>query len=191
MTDAAETGWIDDMSHQYEHDMANAVYRKTEDHVKVYPCGYSGSNAMPQPDVLVCEPQQNHAMEIKGPIQSERHYIDAEEFEQLLACEAPTTAVYLVVKFSRREPVVVRYWRSFDDPTAGGLPADYNDLSPVEQFVELFPAAFEPRVTDGGALGLDKPDTDDWPSASAGADDVDAICSGLGLTTDRSITAYR
>lgn len=174
------------MSKQYENDMAKQIHRATPSHVRAYRCGYSGSNAMPQPDVLVTDVMENHGLEIKGPIQSDTVYVDADDIEQLRECQNSHTAVYLVVKFSRREPVVVRY---FEELTAQQHPeADkFNDMSPAEKFAVLAPDAFNPRVTDSGTLALDKPDTDDWPSASAGSSDVDAILSGLGIKTEKSV----
>jgi Holliday junction resolvase len=174
------------MSKQWENDKAKEMHRRTGPEIRVYTCGYSGNNAMPQPDVLVTDVTTNHAMELKGPIQSDRVYIEDEDIEQLLDCENANTAIYLVVKFSRREPLVVRY---FDNLTTQQHPEadEYNSLSAVEKFRVLIPSCFNPRVTDSGTLALDKPSTSKWPSASAGSDDADAILSGLGITTDKSV----
>lgn len=167
--------------------MAKEIYRSTDDHVRAYRCGYSGNGALPQPDVLVTDTMQNHALELKGPIASERVYVEADDVDQLVECQTANTAVYLVVKFQRREPMVVRY---FDQLSGGQKSLDgadeYDALSAAEKLAVLVPDPFDPRVTDGGALALDKPETSSWPSASAGSDDVDAILSGIGIATDKS-----
>lgn len=176
------------MSSQWENKIAKEIHRTTPSRIRAYRCGYSGNNAMPQPDILVTEGHINHGAELKGPIQSDRLYIDEEDIEQLVACQTGYTAVYLVVKFSHREPCVVQYFEELTgtQSSVGGA-ADYNDMTPVEKFATLVPEAFDPSVTDSNALALSKPSTDDWPSAQAGSDDVDAIMSGMGVVTEKSV----
>ena len=176
------------MSSQYENTIAKRIHRQTPSHIRAYRCGYSGNNAMPQPDILVTTPSQNHGVELKGPIQSERVYIDDEDLEQLYECQNAYTSVYLGIKFQRREPLVVRY---FEKLTGGQQSVDgadeYNEMDIPDQFATLIPSAFNPRVTDADTLALDKPSTDDWPSATKGSDDVDALLSGMGVVTPDSI----
>jgi Holliday junction resolvase len=174
------------MSHQYENDMAKEMHRATGDDVRTYRCGYSGNNAMPQPDVLVATTYDNYALELKGPIQSDRCYVDEDDIEQLIECQNAYTRAVLVIKFPRREPLVVQFFQKLTDeqhPEAD----EYNALSAAEKFAVLIPDAFDPRVTDSGKLAVSKPDTAVWPSASAGSADVDAILSGLGVPTEKSV----
>lgn len=176
------------MSKQYENDIAKQIHRGTDGHIRAYRCGYSGSNAMPQPDVLVTTGTVNYAMEIKGPIQSGHCYVDEEDLEQLEDCENGYTAAVLVVKFQNREPMVVRYFGDLTNAQSVVKGAkEYEDMSVAERMAALTPNAFDPSVTDSGTLSLTKPDTDDWPSARAGSDDVDAILSGVGVPTDESV----
>jgi Holliday junction resolvase len=173
------------VGHQYENDMAKEMYRRTGDEVRTYRCGYSGNNAMPQPDVLVTTTYDNYALELKTS-QSDRCYIEEDDIEQLIECQTAYTRVALVVKFPRREPLVVQYFKKLTDdqhPDAD----EYNALSAAEKFAVLIPDAFDPRVTDSGKLALTKPDTAVWPSASEGSDDPEAILSGLGVPTEKSV----
>jgi Holliday junction resolvase len=170
------------MSKQYENDMAKEMHRATDDSVRAVRAGFSGSNAMPQPDVLVTTPTGNYGLELKGPIQSDTVRITEDDLEQLLEFANGYTRVGLVVKFSRREPLVVMHI-----PHVSGIEG-WEDMSAAEQFQKLIPSAIPSRVSDeSGALLIDKPGTDDWPSAQAGSADHDAILSGLGIPTDKSI----
>lgn len=176
------------MSSDYENDIAKKVHRGTRSAIRAYRCGYSGNGAAPQPDVLLTTPTENYAVELKGPIQSDRVYVDDEDIDQLVDCTNTYTAAALVVKFSHREPVVVRYFPklSGDQMVAEGAKA-YNEAEPAEKLARLVPDAFNARITESGSLALDKPTTDEWPSATAGASDVDAILSGLGIATESSV----
>lgn len=148
------------MSSQYENEVAKWIHRRTNKAIRSYRCGYSGSNAMPQPDVLVTTPQGNYGLELKGPIASDRLYIDEEDLEQLVECANWQTKVYLVVKFQRRKPLVIRWY----DDVVG---ENWKSMSLAEKFAAIAPDEFDPKATDSGNLRLVKPDTDSWPSASA------------------------
>jgi Holliday junction resolvase len=176
------------MSHQYEHQQANEMYRATANDVKCYPCGYSGSNAIPQPDILLTHGTENYAIEAKGPIQSDQCRIEQDDIEQLLDCRGPFTEVVLVVKFSRREPLVVRFFEKLRGGQRDVFDGDYDTLTPAKKFAALTPTAFNPHVTDSGALVLDKPSTDRWPSATSGVEDHHAILSGLGVASEKSVS---
>jgi Holliday junction resolvase len=167
------------MSRQWENVIAKEVYRNVDD-VKTYRCGFSGSNAMPQPDVLVTEPTGTcHALELKGPIASDRCYIDSEDIRQLVACQGAATMAHLVVKFNNRKPLVTRY---YDDVTG----EDWSGLRPTTKMCKVIPPCFNPRVTDSYLLALDKPSTDGWDSARSSPPDWEVIANGLGIRTDQS-----
>lgn len=170
------------MSKQWENEKAKEIHRQTGTDVRTYRCGYSGSNAMPQPDVLITTPTNNYAVEMKGPIAGEYCSVDEDDIEQIVECTNSYTTAALVIKFQNRETLVVRF---FDK--ASGIEA-YDDLTPAEKFAALIPNEFDPRVTDSGTLRVTKPDLDSgWPSAQAGSGDVDAILSGLGIPTGDSV----
>jgi hypothetical protein len=59
-------------------------------------------------------------------------------------------------------------------------------MSPVEKMAAVTPDAFDAHVTDGGNLALQKPDSDNWPSAKAGESDEVAILRDLGITNEKS-----
>lgn len=169
------------MSHSYEHTVVNSIYNETPHYIKVYPCGFSGSNAIPQPDILVTEPHGlNHAIELKKS-RSDYVYVDEEDIEQLIECEGPATPVYLVVKFTNRQPVVIRY---YGDVT--NAPDGWDELSPTERFARLAPDAFDANVTDSGNLSLSRPSTEEWPSSRAGMDDAVAVVNGCGIDNEHS-----
>ena len=167
------------MSKQYENDIAKWVYRKTSGGIRAYRCGYSGNNAMPQPDVLITEPTGTcHALEIKKSC-SDKVYIDGEDIKQLIACQGAATMAHLVVKFNNRKPMVTRF---YEDVTG----EDWSDLTRTEKMCKVIPPCFNPRVTDGGSLALDKPTTDEYESARSSPPDWQVIADGLGLRTEQS-----
>lgn len=176
------------MSKQYENDIAKRIHEETHDGIRTYRCGYSGNNAMAQPDILITTPSINHAVELKGPIQSDRCYVEEEDLEQLVECSNGYTTAILSVKFQNREPMVVRYFGDLTNAQkhVDGA-AEYEEMSVAEKFAALAPASMNPRVTDGGRLALDKPSLDDWPSARSGSDDEHAILSGIGVPTWQSV----
>lgn len=163
------------MSKVYENEIANEIHRNTPTAIRSYRCGYSGSLAIPQPDLLVTAPDMLHAMELKGPIQLDRLYIDAEDIEQLVECENHQTAVYLVVKFQRRAPMVVRYYGDMTNADE-----EWTDMTPTERLAVLVPDAFDPHVTDNDNLRIDKPTLDEWDSGY-GEDDYEQILHGVGI----------
>lgn len=167
----------------YENELVNKIDRATGRAINVYPVGYSGSHATTAEDLLVTDAStgMNHAIELKKRA-SEYCYFPEEEIEALVNRQNANTSVYLVVSFSNREVLVVRYFDSVSNEP------EYNDLSAVEKFQVLIPDAFDPRVTDSGKLAISKPSLDDWPSARGGSDDEDAILSGLGVNTENSVS---
>jgi Holliday junction resolvase len=170
---------------QYENTLTNEIDRATNDTVNVYPVGYSGSHATTAEDILVTDASTglNYALEVKK-IASDYCYIDAEQLEALVARDNGHTVSALVISFSHREPIVTRYY----DSVSGVDGAEsYNDKSVLEKFATLLPDCTDARITDSNKLAISKPSTDDWPSAQSGSDDVDAICSGLGIVTEKSI----
>jgi len=168
------------MSHAYEHTVANEVYENVSG-VKAYVAGYSGNSRIPQPDVLLTQPHGDcHAIEAKGPIASDRCYIEEGDIQQLIACEGPSTAVYLCVKFSRRKPLVVRY---YDDVTG----RDWDDKTAVEKFAAMMPDCFDARVTNSDSLAIDRPSTERWDSATASPPDWQVVAQSCGIRTERSV----
>lgn len=168
------------MSKQKENERAKEIHRRTGPEVRAYRCGYSGSNAMPQPDILVTTPTNNHAIELKhrqGPTAT----IDSEDLDQLAECQNSYTIAYLVVKFPRYEPIVIRYY-----PNMLGQD-DWNEKSTAEKFAALVPKGLDGRVTPGGNLGLTL-NRDQWTSTKAGRPDTDAILDALGVPHESSTT---
>lgn len=166
--------------HQYENDIAVDIHRRTPSDFRVYTCGYSGSNAMPQPDILITTPTNNHAVELKKR-REDVVYIESDDLEQLAACQNSHTIAYLVVKWPHYEPLVIRYW-----PNMILADEDWNKKSVVEKFAAVAPPEFEAEVTEvGGNLKLVL-DRDQWTSAKAGRDDTAVILTALGVPFDES-----
>lgn len=178
------------MSKQWENEKAKNIHRQTGEETRVYTCGYSGNNAMPQPDILLTRPTQDYGLELKGPIKKDTCYVQADDIDQIMQCSNSYTIVGLVIKFQRREPLVVRHFEKLSSDQHPDA-ENYNGYSPAEQFAALIAPCFDPRVTDAGTLAVDKPSTEDWPSATAGSSDEDAILSGLGIPTEESTTIER
>lgn len=175
------------MSSQYEHKIANGIYEETPQSVMAYRCGYSGNSKHAQPDVLVTTYSGNKGLELKGPIQSDNVYIDADDLHQLVACQNANTDVYLIVKFPRYEPVTIKYYGHM----AGDRADEWNNMSVAERFAALAPAAFNARVTDSGSLAMSNPKDTDWPSTVSGKDDVTKILDDLGLPHDGAVHVER
>lgn len=173
----------------YENELTTALDRSTDEAVNVYPVGYSGSHAETAEDILIADARtgMNYALEVKNYTTKDYCYFDPEKLEALVARNNGQTVCAIVMKFSRREPLVLRYFDELTEQQVDGA-TDYNDMSVAEKLAVLAPPVFDPRVTDSGKLALTKPDADDdWPTARGGVDDVDAILSGLGIKTEDSL----
>lgn len=171
------------MSKQWENDIAREIWHADPPYVRAYRAGFSGSGAMPQPDVHVFDNSTGmaHDMELKGPIAGDTVKIDADDANQLDACRSNMTRAYLVIKFQNRAPIVIPLM---------DIQGDDEDREPLEQlrFIanEMYPF-LAPRIP-GEYLYLDKPDVDNeaedgWPSARSSRDDFREILRGIGIHT--------
>jgi Holliday junction resolvase len=135
----------------------------------VYTCGYSGSNAFPQPDILLTTTGANYAIELKKRAvdTGERVYEDKADLEQLLACANDVTAAVLWYKFTNRRPALIQVWQN-----GGGTVS----MDP--------PDAFEGHLTEK-SIRFTKPDLDSYPSAH-GTKDHFAALEELGLEHDEN-----
>jgi Holliday junction resolvase len=168
------------MSKAYEHVVANGIDAATDNEIRAFRIGFSGSSVGDNPDVLLVTPRDNYALEIKKTKSSGTFYVNGDDIEQLTRCINSHTTAHLVVKFSHREPVTITY---YDDVTGSD---DFKSMSSVAKMAAVTPDAFDAHVTDGGNLALQKPDPDDWPSAKAGESDEVAILRDLGITNEKS-----
>lgn len=183
----------------YENEIAKELYRDTGSLVKVYTAGYSGNNAIPQPDIHVFDNGNTmaHDIELKTA-QTDYCAIEEDDLQQLVECRAPNTRVWLHVKFSRRAPLVVPFVKVTgshlnhqpEQTRVAGLEVTGEDFDSIAaQFAHIInqstDEAFDARVrtSDGGItrLYLTKPDTDGWPSASASEDDHIEMANQMGL----------
>jgi len=153
----------------YEKDVAADVENNTPKSVRVvFGGGTSGNVRIPQPDLHITSGSlgavrvQN--IEIKRSTQ-DRFYIEAEDIEQLQETGNGYTDLFFMMKFTRREPLV---WRIEPSDDAADM-------------VSRLPECFDPHVTKSGSLRLSKPSTSDWPSATAGRKDWDALCRETGI----------
>lgn len=199
------------MSSQWENTLAKRLYRNTNKYIYPIRAGYSGNGAYPLPDIFVMDNSTGmaHALEVKGQIQSDTVTLeDADDLYQLDAIGNTNTRCWLVVKFSRRAPLTVPLLDvnglSFDtvahrmkyiieqmygaDSGGEGSDSPFNrDDSNSESSVGGTSSStmFNPRVrtskTGVTRLYLDKPSTDEWPSAMNSNDDWEEIVSSMGL----------
>lgn len=156
----------------YDNEVANALQERTPDDVAAHSMRGSGNTTHPQPDVLVRRSHHDVALELKrsSVATGEYCYIDEEDLLQLAACRNEITHAYLGLKFTHRELVVVWVPQHADDPD-----------KVVQSVAGAFPDPFDGHVTDGGNLRLTKPQTEAWPSATSGRDDVDVLADELNI----------
>ena len=160
----------------YENEIAKQLYRGSDSLVRVYTAGYSGNNAIPQPDIHVFHngTTMAHDMELKHA-QSDYCYVDEEDLQQLAECRAPNTRVWLVVKFSNRAPLAV--------PLVDSRDRDFDSLAAQFAYIidNATDSSFDARATESDTLAITKPDTDGWQSAQASAADYLEIAKQMGL----------
>jgi Holliday junction resolvase len=135
-----------------DNEIANIVNKHTTDAVNAHSMRGSGNTAYAEVDVLVRTPHQDVAIESKRTSVDTGEYayvLDSDDRDQLAQVNNDYTNTVVLVKFTNREPYV------FD------LPVGHLDIEEIHD-------AFEPHVTSSGTLRLSKPETDDWPSATAG-----------------------
>lgn len=154
---------------KYEKDVAAAVENNTRDNTRVvFGGGTSGNVRIPQPDLHITSGDIGTVkvdnVEIKRSTQ-DRFYIEAEDFEQLLETGNSYTNTFVMMKFTRREPLVFFI-----------LP--HEEAADV---VSRIPECFDPHVTKSGSLRLSKPSTENWPSATAGRVDWKALLDGCDI----------
>lgn len=165
------------MSRQYENDIAKWIWHADPPYVHAYRAGFSGSGAMPQPDVHIFDNSTGmaHDLELKGPIAGDSVQIDRDDAQQLDACRSNLTRAYLVLKFQNRAPIVIPLM---------DIQGDDEERRPLEQleFIanEMYPF-LNARIPGDEYLYLDKPSLDDWTSATAAKADGREILRGIGI----------
>lgn len=167
------------MSKQWENDLAREIWHADPPYVRAYRAGYSGSGAMPQPDVLVHDNSTGmaYAIESKGPIKNDQVAIDDDDADQMEACRSHMTQSWLVVKFRNRAPINIPLLE-----TDG-----YDDRTPLEQLQFIIQESYpflNARIPGEKYLYIDKPSLDDWESARASEDDYREILRGIGVFKD-------
>lgn len=172
--------------HDYENEIAKDIYRYSSDLLYPIRAGYSGNGAYPLPDVAIFDHGTGtlHQLEIKH-VASETASVEAEsDLQQMYELMGPNSRVWLVVKFSRRAPVTI--------PLLQHATGDYETLAHEvkDTMVKMDLDGFNPRVSTSKSgitrLYLDKPTTDDWPSAHAADADYEEILSGMGINYDEN-----
>ena len=163
------------MSHQYENRIAKEIWHAEPVYVRAYRAGYSGSGAMPQPDVHIKDNSSgmSHDVEIKGPIKGDTVKIDADDANQMEGCRSHMTRSHLTIKFQNRAPITIPL-----------LDTDgYDERTPLEQlkFIADESYPFLNARIPGEYLYLDKPSLDDWESATAAKDDFREILRSVGI----------
>jgi len=148
---------------RYENDLITTLGQETPDTLHVYPCGYSGSHALPQPDVHIYDERDDGAYDVEiKHAQTDYATVPHDDFAQLERCATDSVSVWVAVKFSRRQLWVGEALTLWDEPTV------------------VAPDPMDPRITDTG-LRLTKPDTDAYPSAQSAPPDWQVLATVLGV----------
>lgn len=156
----------------YEHEIANGVYRATDGRLLPLRVGWSGNQSVPSPDVVLDAGDKVHAFELKRTTQDRISIThDSEDGDdditELLtfAHDYPRTVVPTVgIRFTNRQLVFLRIWPT---DNAGKL---------VESVVGTAP--IDASVTHKGNISVHRPpttaeatkDEKGWPSATDGDD---------------------
>jgi len=155
-----------------EHELAADIYEATEGRVIPLRSGWSGNQAPPSPDLLIPFEGSLRAIEVKKTGRDKcRLYQDDVEDIQWWAQkmqEVPTHA-YLAIRFNRRCIYLGRLHRISNIPKS------------FETFADRCP--FDAHVTYAGNLTIEKPTTDQWPSASQ-SDDAEYMLTKMHQDTD-------
>ncbi|UBF23191.1 Holliday junction resolvase [Haloarcula tailed virus 2] len=168
---------------QYEKRIANDLYDATPPAVKVYPCGFSGNGAIPQPDILISAQDGNYAVEMKKS-KKDRFYIDGEDLLQLFECTNKNTEAVIMMKFSYMEPLIFKPFKPIKHESGETtvLPHDPTEHELAKHAVKNCPLVFRAHATNAGSLRFDKPTTDEWCSSTAGKSDEDCVVNKLKLS---------
>lgn len=172
------------MSKQFEHDMVNRCHDESPEYVRTYRCGYSGSNRIPQPDMLITDVQFNHAFELKGPLARDHIYIDEGDLQQLEEVRNGNTNVYLGIKFQNRELLALQFFETIRI-RKDGKAISHERL--CDQWAELIPDAFDATTTESGSLRINKPSTEEWNSQQSGRPPEIVLLSAAGVKNSESI----
>lgn len=160
----------------YENFLVNKLYWETSPGIYATRCAYSGSGALPQPDMLVVDNNwnQTHGLEVKkrDPRRNKNgtytpvDVLEPDDMEQLKWVNKNGVRTWVAVKFTNRELLVFEYDNGW---------------------IDNIPECFEPRMVNG-KLKLRKPQTDEWPSAKAGRSDLEVLSEKLDLKTAPVVT---
>lgn len=145
----------------YEHKLSKQIFEAAEGKVIPVPCGYSGNQALPSPDLLIPFGGALAAAEIKTTKDDTSLIVEPEHVEQiaywtLRMSEVPVHP-YLGIKFRGRSNRLLYVTR---------LSRVSSPEKCFEREVEKCP--FDAKVTRSGNLSFKKPDLDQWPSTRGG-----------------------
>lgn len=164
---------------QYEHELANGVYRRTGHRLLPQRDGFSGNGAVPSADLQIEDGRMIHAFEVKKTSQSSKTFEykpnsdDPGDIDELLQFQAEcprTVCAYLGVRFENRQLVIAKIHRS---------------ETLLEDIVATCPV--DAKATRADNVSIRKPQTENqaltdeigWPSASVG-DDVGYLLETIG-----------
>lgn len=167
---------------QYENEVAKNMYRGTGSSLYPIRAGYSGNGAYPLPDVAVHDQHTGilHHLEIKHVATDTASVEEEDDLQQLDALRGPNAKAWLVIKFSRRAPLTIPLLDHREkefETIAHKLVFTMNKMDVL--------GTFNPRVRTAESgitrLYIDKPDLDNWISATEADDDYEEILSSMGL----------
>lgn len=156
----------------FENRLTRELANRTNDAVGVYPCGYSGNAGFPLPDLLLMNEFKNYAIEVKTTSR-DTFTVQNDDIDQMIKCISNTTTAWFAIRFNNRELLVTRLGKQ------QLLEDDAWTLR--ERMVKYTPSCFNPRLGRTDTFIVDKPSTDEWPSAQSGRPNWQVIADLLYL----------
>lgn len=166
---------------EYENELALDTYRRTNGGLLPITTRSSGNVSMPLPDIIIDDGETVHSMEIK------RTSTDKVTFESSSDTDLPTDDLYQITTFAQLYPRVVNLYLGAKFPnrqlvlTKLWPETEMSGTKTMDEILDeaevLCPVPCNNTRTNNFIVY--KPDTSDWPSATAG-DDVDHLLDSVG-----------
>lgn len=182
---------------RYEHQLTNGIDEITPEEVWTSTVGYSGNSSGGGSDITITvDPKlltrgetRQFCIEAKkrqGEAGKRTICFDGsksgdtgvDEIEDLIDSTPPWGQSACVITFDRRRPLIVEPRKLLSD---AGVEPYASEMTPYSRYDDT--EVFAPRVTDSDSISLVKPETDDWPSATASDEDAIVVAETLDLPT--------
>lgn len=165
---------------EYENELTKNIYVETDGALIPETIGYSGNGAVPAPDIRIDDGTKVHAFELKRTSADrlsfqfdpdDRQKDDADQLFNYCRQYPRTVVPYLGVRFDNRQLIILQPWL--------GAP---NNLASLRGATKTTP--LDVNLTRAHNLSVQKPSTDEWPSATKG-DDVQHVLDTINFEQTR------